>query len=126
MAIRTRTRQTDKRPPVANRPAPPAFLSNLPIRFKFFNELSTTELLLRAAWVCLLVVCCIFVRNRFDKLTYQTARSKSIMNEQRGIYISKKEAYSLESKQSELSKRLSYRGLDKSITPPIKIEESAE
>jgi hypothetical protein len=48
------------------------------------------------------------------------------MNEKRAIYISKKETYSLESKQSELSKRLSYRGLDKSITPPIKIEESTK
>lgn len=123
MAIRTRTRRAAKSPPVAKRPAPTNFFSSFSSRLKFLNELPATVLLVRAGWVCFLIVFCIFIRNSFDKVTYQTARAKSVMNEKRAIYISKKKAYSLESKQSELSKRLSYRGLDKSITPPIKIEE---
>lgn len=123
MAIRTRTRRAVKNTPVVNRPTPTNRFSAFSSRFKFLNELPPTVLLVRAGWVCFLIVLCIFIRNNFDKVTYQTARAKSVMNEKRAIYISKKEAYSLESKQSELSKRLSYRGLDKSITPPVKIEE---
>lgn len=123
MAIRTRTRRAVKNTPVTHRAAPTPYFSGFSSRFKFLNDLPASVLLVRAGWVCFLIVICIFIRNSFDKLTYQTAKSKSIMNEKRAIYISKKEAYSLESKQSELSKRLSYRGLDKSITPPIKIEE---
>lgn len=126
MAIRTRTRRAANNPPVTHRAAPTTYFSGFSSRFKFLNELPISVLLARAGWVCFLIVLCIFIRNRFDKLTYQTARAKSEMNEKRAIYISKKEAYSLESKQSELSKRLSYRGLDKSITPPIKIEELTE
>jgi hypothetical protein len=124
MPIRTRNRRTAKNTPVV-RPEPSSKLFNLPAKFGF-SELPSTTFLIRAAWICGLIVICIFIRNGFDRLTYQTARAKSEMNEKRAIYISKKETYSLESKQSELSKRLSYRGLDKSITPPIKIEESTK
>lgn len=123
MAIRTRTRRAVKNAPVPKQSAPPNYFIDLSSRFKFLKELPNTVLLMRGGWICLLIVLCIFIRNRFDKLTYQTAQAKSDMNEKRAIYISKKEAYSLESKQSELSRRLSYRGLDKSITPPVKIAE---
>lgn len=124
MAIRTRNRRPARNAPVS-RPKAQSKLSEIPTKFNLPNLPSST-LLIRAAWVCGLIVLSIFIRNGFDRLTYQTARAKSSMNEKRAIYISKKETYSLESKQSELSNRLSYRGLDKSITPPIKIEESAE
>lgn len=124
MAIRTRNRRTARNTPVVT-PKSPNKLTEITKRFGF-SELPSNTFLIRAAWICGLIVFCIFIRNRFDKLTYQTAQAKSEMNEKRAIYISKKETYSLESKQSELSKRLSSRGLDKSITPPIKIEESPE
>lgn len=124
MAIRTRTRRTARNTPVVP-PKSPSKITKLPAKLGL-SELPSSTFLIRAVWVCGLIVLCIFIRNRFDKLTYQTARAKSEMNEKRAIYISKKETYSLESKQSELSKRLSYRGLDKSITPPIKIEESVK
>ena len=124
MAIRTRTRRSARNTPVA-RPKTEKKLSEISTKLKL-PKLPSSTLLIRAAWVCGLIVLSIFIRNGFDRLTYQTARAKSEMNEKRAIYISKKETYSLESKQSELSNRLSYRGLDKSITPPIKIEESAK
>lgn len=124
MAIRTRTRRQARNAPVS-RPKANNKLSEIPAKFRF-PDLPSSTLLIKAAWVCGLIVFSIFIRNGFDRLTYQTARAKSEMNEKRAIHISKKKAYSLESKQSELSNRLSSRGLDKSITPPIKIEESVE
>lgn len=126
MAIRTRSPRRERGVrPTTNRnvvtEASPSRLSAFSQRFNI-NQLPVTVLFARASWVCLLAIFYVFFQNRFDKLSYQTAQSKSKMNERRAVYITKKEAYSLQSKQSEITKRLSYRGLDKSTTPPIKIE----
>lgn len=124
MAIRTRTRPREGRSNVSQqkqRPAAPTKLSVLLAKINGF-DLPSVDVVKRAAWICLLLVCYVFFQNRYDKLTYETARAKREMDEKSAIYISKKESYSLQSKQSEISKRLEYRGLDKSLSPPIKIE----
>lgn len=84
-------------------------------------KMQTFEFLKKVAWAALLALIYAFSQSMHDKLTLDIYRTKREMNEKKALYVSRNADYMYASKQSEITKRIEDRGLDKSIVPPIKI-----
>jgi hypothetical protein len=68
-----------------------------------------------------LVIIYIFFQNNFEYLIRGLDKAESEIKEIRAEYISHKSAYMFDSKHSQVSKALEYRGLHRNIEPPVKI-----
>ena len=80
-----------------------------------------TETLKRIVWLGILCIFYIYIQHSYEGFIKKIDRTRNEMEEKRAEYISQKSRYMFASKQSEIAKKLTDKGLEENITPPIKI-----
>ncbi|WP_337042622.1 FtsL-like putative cell division protein [Emticicia sp. 17c] len=80
-----------------------------------------TETLKRIVWLGILCIFYIYMQHSYEGFIKKIEKSRSEMEERRAEYISQKSRYMFASKQSEIAKKLTDKGLEENITPPNKI-----
>ncbi|MBA4850581.1 FtsL-like putative cell division protein [Emticicia sp. BO119] len=89
-------------------------------RFNLGDSLPT-ETLKRIVWLGILCIFYIYMQHSYEAFIKKIEKSRSDMEEKRAEYISQKSRYMFASKQSEIAKKLTDKGLEENITPPNKI-----
>jgi len=115
-----------------NRPAPTVL--KRPRKAGLFDRLNTwltnrlslgndlpTETLKRIVWLGVLCIFYIYIQHSYEGFIKKIEKSRNDMEEKRAAYISQKSRYMFASKQSEIAKKLTDKGLEENITPPNKI-----
>lgn len=128
MAITKDTERQEGKKPLKGKPFPPkppkgpSPTEALNDNFQaILSKIQSFDFLKKVAWAALLALFYAFSQSMHDKLTLDIYRTKREMNEMKALYVSRNADYMYASKQSEITKRIEDRGLDKSIVPPIKI-----
>lgn len=80
-----------------------------------------TETLKRIVWLGILCIFYIYIQHSYEGFIKKIEKSRTDMEEKRAEYISQKSRYMFASKQSEIAKKLTDKGLEENITPPNKI-----
>jgi hypothetical protein len=93
------------------------WLSN---RFNLGDSLPT-ETLKRIVWLSVLCIFYIYIQHSYEGFIKKIDKARNELEERRAEYISQKSRYMFASKQSEIAKKLTDKGLEENITPPNKI-----
>lgn len=80
-----------------------------------------TETLKRIMWLGVLGIFYIYIQHSYEGFIKKIEKTRLDMEERRAEYISQKSRYMFASKQSEIAKKLTDKGLEENITPPNKI-----
>ncbi len=94
-----------------------SWLSN---RFNLGDSLPT-ETLKRIVWLGVLCIFYIYIQHSYEGFIKKIDKARNDLEERRAEYISQKSRYMFASKQSEIAKKLTDKGLEENITPPNKI-----
>jgi hypothetical protein len=98
--------------------------------FKFVNNLKASfeehgllpaKSVKKVGWIFGLILIYIFFQHNIETLIVRMEKAEIKMKESRAAYITNKAGYMFESKQSEISKKMSAIGMDSNVEPPIKI-----